>query len=195
MSLLLGFTVLIFAIYLGERQWMRTKKYSGPLLSENLESDIPVDESFFWKTIDRTNTNDLVDALDKLSAQELNTFLNTYFFLLNQSYTADLWEKAYAINMGCSDDCFEYFREWLISQGKDKFYLSLHDPSYLRFFAKKEMMENYQCLFLPLYDVLMAKGLPVKMDERITRLEIHDYSQIERITLPNVLLGLVTWLN
>ncbi|NEC03710.1 DUF4240 domain-containing protein [Streptomyces sp. SID7909] len=38
--------------------------------------------------------------------------------LMATSYRAPLWAAAYLINGGCSDDGFDYFRGWLIAQGR-----------------------------------------------------------------------------
>lgn len=38
--------------------------------------------------------------------------------LMAASYQAPLWAAAYLVNGGCSDDGFEYFRSWLILQGR-----------------------------------------------------------------------------
>ena len=51
--------------------------------------------------------------------------------LLGDAYTYDLWGAAYLINAGASDDGFEYFRGWLIAQGKDVFTAALRDPDSL----------------------------------------------------------------
>jgi hypothetical protein len=48
--------------------------------------------------------------------------------LLAVSYRADLWAAAYLINGGASDDGFEYFRGWLIAQGREWFSRALADP-------------------------------------------------------------------
>ena len=32
-----------------------------------------------------------------------------------------LWDAAYLINGGCSDDGFDYFRGWLVDQGRETF--------------------------------------------------------------------------
>jgi hypothetical protein len=47
------------------------------------------------------------------------------------SYTWALWGAAYLINGGCSDDGFDYFRGWLICQGRDVFQRAVHDPDSL----------------------------------------------------------------
>lgn len=50
---------------------------------------------------------------------------------LLRSYRWELWGAAYVINGGCSDDCFDYFRGWLLLQGKDVFDAALRDPDTL----------------------------------------------------------------
>jgi hypothetical protein len=51
--------------------------------------------------------------------------------LLALSYDHRLWAAAYLINGGCADDCFDYFRGWLIAQGKRVFFEALRDPDTL----------------------------------------------------------------
>jgi hypothetical protein len=46
-----------------------------------------------------------------------------------EAYRWDLWAVAYIVNGGCSDDGFEYFRGWLISQGKAYFEAAMRDPA------------------------------------------------------------------
>src|SRR6185369_16521467 len=48
--------------------------------------------------------------------------------LLAAAYRWDLWAAAYIVNGGCSDDGFEYFRAWLISQGQRFYEKCLADP-------------------------------------------------------------------
>ncbi|WP_232660563.1 DUF4240 domain-containing protein [Pseudonocardia sp. TRM90224] len=51
--------------------------------------------------------------------------------LMAGSYRRPLWEAAYLINGGCSDDGFEYFRGWLIMQGRAVFERAVADPDSL----------------------------------------------------------------
>lgn len=51
--------------------------------------------------------------------------------LMADSYRGDLWAAAYQINGGCSDDGFEYFRGWLILQGREVFERTVADPDSL----------------------------------------------------------------
>ncbi|MER6759523.1 MULTISPECIES: DUF4240 domain-containing protein [Amycolatopsis] len=41
--------------------------------------------------------------------------------LLADSYRGSLWAAAYLVNGGCSDDGFDYFRGWLVVQGREVF--------------------------------------------------------------------------
>ncbi|UUU22121.1 DUF4240 domain-containing protein [Streptomyces sp. DSM 40750] len=51
--------------------------------------------------------------------------------LMAESYRAPLWAAAYTINGGCSDDGFDYFRGWLILQGREVFERVVADPDSL----------------------------------------------------------------
>jgi hypothetical protein len=51
--------------------------------------------------------------------------------LMTSSYRNPLWAAAYVINGGCSDDGFDYFRGWLITQGHDVFQRAVADPDTL----------------------------------------------------------------
>ncbi|UOK58907.1 DUF4240 domain-containing protein [Bacillus sp. OVS6] len=85
----------------------------------------------------------LIDYLSKLSVKDLIKFdsiLNQY---MNKSYTSDLWAAAYTILGGCSDECFDYFRAWLIFQGKDVYDNGNKDPeSLIPFLIKMEELDD-----------------------------------------------------
>ena len=51
--------------------------------------------------------------------------------VLAASYRVDLWGAAYLINGGASDDGFEYFRGWLMTQGRAVFARAVADPDSL----------------------------------------------------------------
>ncbi|MGA6227948.1 DUF4240 domain-containing protein [Streptomyces umbrinus] len=51
--------------------------------------------------------------------------------LMADSYTNPLWAAAYVVNGGCSDDGFDYFRGWLIAQGREVFERIVADPDAL----------------------------------------------------------------
>jgi hypothetical protein len=51
--------------------------------------------------------------------------------LMAESYRHPLWGAAYTINGGCSNDAFDYFRGWLIGQGRETFERAVADPDSL----------------------------------------------------------------
>jgi hypothetical protein len=70
----------------------------------------------------------LAELLAELEPQEIADFGVIMQQQLIEAYRWDLWAVAYIINGGCSDDGFEYFRCWLIAQGKDYFEAALRNP-------------------------------------------------------------------
>jgi hypothetical protein len=51
--------------------------------------------------------------------------------VLDASYREDLWGAAYLINGGCSDDGFDAFRGWLMTQGRTVFARAVAEPDSL----------------------------------------------------------------
>lgn len=51
--------------------------------------------------------------------------------LMALSYRHPLWAAAYLINGGCSDDGFDYFRGWLLTQGEDVYMAAIASPDSL----------------------------------------------------------------
>jgi hypothetical protein len=72
-----------------------------------------------------------VDLLAQRPREEIVAFAQPLWDLLCASYRADLWAAAYIINGGASDDGFDYFRGWLLAQGRDTFEQALTDPDSL----------------------------------------------------------------
>ena len=95
----------------------------------------------FWQFIDAVKVKAGADTearedalravLGSLGPAELQSFQNHYDQLIALSYRWDLWAAAYIINGGCSDDGFRYFRDWLISEGRNVFEAALKDPDSL----------------------------------------------------------------
>jgi Protein of unknown function (DUF4240) len=51
--------------------------------------------------------------------------------LMADSYRYPLWAAAYLVNGGCSNDGFEYFRGWLITQGRAVYERVMAEPDAL----------------------------------------------------------------
>lgn len=97
----------------------------------------PMNENEFWNIINRSKEdssdqfNSMVNILKKLPFKKIVSFLIKIEELLYDSYNEKLWCAAYLVNKGCPDDEFEFFRLWLISQGKETFYSVLNTPDSL----------------------------------------------------------------
>ncbi|MCA8998273.1 MAG: DUF4240 domain-containing protein [Planctomycetaceae bacterium] len=93
----------------------------------------------FWSLIESTRScEDLYEqvesieaALIEMSQEEIVDFERHMADLLKTSYSWELWGAAYLINGGCSDDGFDYFRGWLLTQGQSIFEKALADPDSL----------------------------------------------------------------
>jgi len=69
--------------------------------------------------------------LEERSEQEILDFDHLLEEQMSKSFTRDLWAAAYIINGGCSDDGFDYFRAWLVAQGREIFHQALNNPESL----------------------------------------------------------------
>jgi hypothetical protein len=70
----------------------------------------------------------LVAALAELPVAEILAYQHLHDQLMAESYHSDLWGAAYLLNFGCSDDGFDYFRGWLLAQGRAIWEAALQDP-------------------------------------------------------------------
>lgn len=98
-------------------------------------------ENQFWDIIDRSlkasdgsierQAAELEDILANLPPAQVASF-NARFVSKNHELNSwELWGAAYVLNGGCSDDCFEYFRSWVVGQGRDYFKAVQRDPQVL----------------------------------------------------------------
>ena len=100
-----------------------------------------MDRNEFWRLIAAAKAESnggcirqvamLEKTLAALPEQEIIAFNRIFDEHMAVSYNWDLWAAAYSINGGCSDDCFDYFRGWLMAQGPTIFYNALEDPETL----------------------------------------------------------------
>jgi hypothetical protein len=63
--------------------------------------------------------------------ESIQQFHKDYYKKLSEAYRWDLWGAAYLINGGCSDDGFDYFLDFLISEGKEVYEAALKSPDSL----------------------------------------------------------------
>jgi hypothetical protein len=105
-----------------------------------------MDQERFWElieaarsTVRETVTMDGAGAVARQLVAQLTTlgpaaaveFQQAYDVLNQRAYRWDLWAAAYLLNGGCSDDGFDYFRGWLVAQGRAVWEQALADPDSL----------------------------------------------------------------
>lgn len=100
-----------------------------------------MDRDEFWTLIEaskaagrgdcRQQTAHLVATLQQRSVDDILAYDRILKELMAESYRWDLWGAAYLINGGCSDDGFDYFRGWLLAQGRATWEAAVGDPDSL----------------------------------------------------------------
>jgi hypothetical protein len=73
----------------------------------------------------------LVDRLSGMAPARIVEFELVLDEVTNEAYRLSLWAAAHLMNGGCSDDCFDYFRGWLVAQGRAVWDAALADPDSL----------------------------------------------------------------
>lgn len=116
------------------------KGYQPAVSTDPLIKESAMTEEYFWQLLDRCKEkgDDSEEQMEWLTSQlakgpvidilSFDSILKKHF---RQSYTSDLWAAAYIAMGGCSDDCFDYFRAWLLYLGKDSYYEAIEDPEAL----------------------------------------------------------------
>ncbi len=100
--------------------------------SEKKDASKLMTEDKFWNLIGNPQSPDsLYDRLSPLSEDELFGFSYWWEHFHDISYRQDLWAAAYIYRGGCGDDSFDYFRFWLITQGREVFYNAMKNADSL----------------------------------------------------------------
>jgi hypothetical protein len=103
---------------------------------------VPVmDETEFWEIVDSTreaaegdpeeHADLLVERLMRLDPDSVLDFARHFEARYNRAYTWDLWGAAAVLLGGAGDEAFDWFRCWLIGQGREVFEGAVHDPDSL----------------------------------------------------------------
>jgi hypothetical protein len=105
-----------------------------------------MDRAAFWELIDKTRSVSdddsrrqselLINELAQRSPEDIMAFQTIHTGLFDDAYIADLWDAAFVISCGCSDDGFMDFRDWLIARGEAVFRGAIDDPESLVDVAK-----------------------------------------------------------
>ncbi|MEU6648923.1 DUF4240 domain-containing protein [Streptomyces sp. NPDC046900] len=100
-----------------------------------------MDETEFWELVDASRAaaegdpdeqaDQLVERLVRLDPDVVLDFARHFESRYNRAYRWDLWGAAWVLLDGASDDAFDFFRCWLIGQGREVYEGALHDPDTL----------------------------------------------------------------
>jgi hypothetical protein len=99
-----------------------------------------LDENIYWAIVNKSarsaKSQDgqeryLIKEIGKLTPTEMIGFRLRTDKLLYDTYNSQMWCAGYIMNGGCSDDMFEYFRTWVISRGKETYYMAKDNPDTL----------------------------------------------------------------
>jgi hypothetical protein len=109
----------------------------------------------FWGHIAATRDGDpqehperLVVRLAQLPPDDVLDFGYWWDRMMGRAYRWTLWAAAELINGGCSDDGFEYFRDWLILQGRAVYEAALRDPDALADVVSPGTPCSHECYIL-----------------------------------------------
>ncbi|MET8509615.1 DUF4240 domain-containing protein [Streptomyces sp. NPDC004787] len=107
-----------------------------------------MDETEFWEIIDSTreraegdpeeHADLLVERLSRLDPDSVVDFARHFEARYNRAFTWELWGAAAVLLDGAPDDAFDWFRCWLIGQGREVFEGAVHDPD-----ALAELLDDF----------------------------------------------------
>lgn len=128
----------LFDKFFGSKQ---TEKVAANFDSTQLTKTAEmIDEDLYWsiiaKSLKQTTNQDaqeqfLIKEIRELTPIQIIGFRLRTDKLLYDTYNSEMWCAGYIMNGGCSDDGFEYFRNWVISRGKETYYNAKENPDNL----------------------------------------------------------------
>jgi hypothetical protein len=102
-----------------------------------------MDETEFWEIVDSTreaadddpeeHADLMVERLAGLDPEAVLDFARHFETRFNRAFSWDLWGAADIMLGGADEDSFDFFRCWLIGQGRHVFEGALHSPDDLAF--------------------------------------------------------------
>lgn len=134
-----------------------------------------LDEDLYWSIIASSlkNTEDqdaqeqyLIKEISKLTPKQMIGFRLRTDKLLYDTYNSEMWCAGYIMNGGCSDDGFEYFRNWVISRGRETYYRAKENPDNLI----SEVDENAE-----MYDFESFWYVALEAFKKVTGKDLYDY--------------------
>ena len=111
------------------------------ITNSNLEKTSEIlNEDLYWEIVAQSLKNSknqngqekfLINEISKLTPKQMIGFRLRTDQLLYDTYNSEMWCASYLMNGGSSDDGFEYFRNWVISRGKEVYYQAKENPDTL----------------------------------------------------------------
>jgi len=156
-----------------------------------VKTSIMLDEDLYWAIIDKslksTSNQDaqeqfLIKEIAKLTPIQIIGFRLRTDKLLYDTYNSEIWCAGYLMNGGCSDDGFEYFRNWVISRGKKVYYKTKENPDNLAEEIDNDIelyeFESFWYVALEAFEQKTGKELYDYIDDKFTTSE-GNYPQFE----------------
>ena len=144
-----------------------------------------LNDEWFWKIVEKAKEKAdgsrekrpkaLKSLLKKLDPDQIVEFYKIYMKKIRQAYSWDLWGAAYLIQGGCGDDGFEYWRDFLISEGKEIYMGALKAPDTLASLDGLDDvdLEGYRYAIHDAFEELTGEEMPMDVLED----EIHESSE------------------
>ena len=111
-------------------------------------------EDQFWLLIEKSRAQSteceeqaevLIELLTEFEPEEIVKFERLWNKRRRESYRWDLFAVAYIVNGSGSYDGFEYFRNWLIGQGREFFEAVLTSPNHIMTRVPADHEEDVEC--------------------------------------------------
>jgi hypothetical protein len=151
-----------------------------------------LDEDLYWsiiaKSLKQTNNQDdqeqfLIKEIGNLTPTQMIGFRLRTDKLLYDTYNSEMWCAGYIMNGGCSDDGFEYFRNWVISRGKETYYKVKENPDNLIDEVDSELemydFESFWYVALEAFKQKTEKDLYDYIDDENFKTKEGQYPQFE----------------
>ncbi|OLS41112.1 DUF4240 domain-containing protein [Bacillus sp. MRMR6] len=99
-----------------------------------------MNEELFWELLELCKQNEnsfdeqqqwLVEQLTKKTIKDLVVFDFIFSQQFRKSFTSDLWAASFIATGVSTDECFDGFRAWMITLGKEAYEAAIKDPETL----------------------------------------------------------------
>ena len=96
-----------------------------------------IDDARFLASCDVEDQADLLEAkLSRLTPEEITAFERVFRDHDRAAYRWDIRAAAHILNGGCDEECFRFFRWYVIGLGREVYDAALRDPDSLAFLAE-----------------------------------------------------------